>query len=319
MLGYIVRRLIALIPILFGISILVFAAARVMPGNIAQLKAGQNATPEQVAELEHQYGLDKPMVEQYFDWLGNAAHLDLGKSLLRNRPVTDEILSRLPVTGQLLIMTMGVSSILGLTIGIVSATNYGRPLDSLLRGVSILGMSVPTFWVATLVILLPSIYFSYAPPFSHVGFFENPWDNLRQYGPPSLVLGFASGCGLARIVRGSILGVVGQDFMRTARAKGLRESVVIRRHALGNVMLPIITILGMEAVGLLGGTVIIEQVFNLNGLGRLLIESALSRDYPAIQAMALVIGVAVMLLFLLIDIAYAWLDPRVRLTGGTNA
>jgi len=318
-LGYIVRRLIAMVPILFGISILVFVAARVMPGNIAQLKAGQDATPEQVAELEHEYGIDKPLVEQYVIWLRDVSHLDLGESLLRNQPVADEITSRLPVTGQLLIMTMCVSATLGLTIGILSAMNRGRFLDSLLRGVSILGMSVPTFWVATLVILLPSIYFSYAPPFGHVGFFQNPWDNLRQYSPPALVLGFASGCGLARIVRGSILGVVSQDFMRTARAKGLSESVVIRRHALGNVMLPIITILGMEAVGLLGGTVIVEQVFNLNGLGRFLLESALSRDYPAIQAMALIVGVVVMTLFLFIDLTYAWLDPRVRLTGESHA
>jgi len=319
MLGYIVRRLLAMVPILFGLSVLVFVLCRIAPGNIAQIKLGPDATPEQVAELEHEYGIDKPLPEQYVVWMRDIAHFDLGKSLLRDRPIKDEIASRLPVTVQLLIMTMGVSTTLGLTIGAVSAMNHGRPLDSLLRGVSILGMSVPTFWVATLVILLPSIYFSYAPPFSHIGFFQNPWDNLREYGPPALVLGFASGCGLARIVRGSILGVVSQDFMRTARAKGLSEAVVIRRHALGNVMLPIITILGMEVLGLIGGAVIIEQVFNLNGLGRFILESALSRDYPAIQSMALIIGVAVMLVFLLIDLAYAWLDPRVRLTGESHA
>lgn len=319
MLGYIVRRLLALIPILFGISILVFVAARVMPGNIAQIKLGPNATPDQVAALEHAYGLDRPLVEQYSSWLGDLAHLDLGRSLLYDRPIADEIASRLPVTGQLLIMTMGVAVILGLSIGVLSAMNYGRPLDTVLRGVSILGMSVPSFWVATIVILLPSILFSYAPPFGHVSFFEDPWANLREYGPPALVLGFASACGMARIVRGSILGVLGQDFMRTARAKGLREVVVVRRHALGNVMLPIITVFGMEAVGLVGGAVIIEMVFNLDGLGRLLLESALSRDYPTIQTMAVLVAVMVMLFVLLIDIAYAWLDPRVRLSGGSSA
>lgn len=308
-----------MVPILFGISVLVFVAARIMPGNIAQLKAGQDATPEQVQEIEHELGIDKPIFEQYVAWIGDVAHLDFGESMLRNQPVADEIKSRLPVTVQLIIMTVMVSVTIGMTIGILSAMNHGRLLDSLLRGVSILGMSVPSFWVATLVILLPSIYFSYAPPFGHVGFFENPWDNLREYGPPALVLGFASGCGFGRIVRGSILGVIGQDFMRTARAKGLKETMVIRRHALGNVMLPIITIIGMEIVGLLGGTVIIEQVFNLNGLGRFILESALSRDYTSIQAMALIIGVAVMGMFLLIDLTYAWLDPRVRLTGDSHA
>ena len=318
MAGYIVRRFLAMVPILFGLSILVFILCRMAPGNIAMIKAGPNGTPEQIAQYEHLYGLDKPLIQQYVVWLRDASHLDFGQSLLRDRPIKDEVASRLPITAQLLIMTMGVSATLGLTIGTVSAMNHGRPLDSLLRGVSILGMSVPTFWVATLVILLPSIYFSYAPPFSHIGFFQNPWDNLREYGPPALVLGFASGCGLGRIVRGSILGVISQDFMRTARAKGLGETTVIRRHALGNVMLPIITVLGMEALGLLGGTVIIEQVFNLNGLGRFMYESALSRDYTAIQAMALIVGVAVMLLFLLRDLTYAWLDPRVRLVGGSH-
>ena len=318
MVGYIVRRLIAMVPILFGLSILVFVLCRMAPGNIAMIKAGQNATPEQITQIEHKYGLDKPLVEQYVIWLRGASHLDFGNSLLRDTAIADEVGDRLPVTLQLLIMTMGVSVFVGLTIGAVSAMNHGRALDSLLRGVSILGMSVPTFWVATLVILLPSIYYSYAPPFGHVGFFQNPWDNLREYGPPALVLGFASGCGLGRIVRGSILGVVSQDFMRTARAKGLRESIVIRRHALGNVMLPIITILGMEALGLLGGTVIIEQVFNLNGLGRFTYESALARDYTAIQAMAMIIGVSVMLMFLVRDLMYAWLDPRVRLVGGSH-
>jgi peptide/nickel transport system permease protein len=201
----------------------------------------------------------------------------------------------------------------------VSAANHRRPLDSILRGVSILGMSVPSFWVGTLVILLPSLFFSYAPPFKHVGFFQNPWDNLREYGPPALVLGVASGCGLARIVRGSVLGVMGQDFMRTARAKGLAEQVVLRRHALGNVMLPLVTILGLQAAALMGGTVIIEQIFNLNGLGRLFYESVTMRDYPVLQAMALYSAVIFVVLFLIIDLTYAWLDPRVRLTGGRGA
>jgi peptide/nickel transport system permease protein len=179
-------------------------------------------------------------------------------------------------------------------------------------------MSVPTFWVATLVLLLPSIFFSYAPPFQDVSFFESPWDNLREYGPPALVLGFASACGLARIVRGGLLGVLGSDYIRTARSKGLHERLVIRRHALGNAMLPVVTILGLEIATLLGGTVIIEQVFALNGLGRLMLESVTARDYPVIQVMALYAAVVFVLMSLFIDLAYAWLDPRVRLTGGRS-
>jgi peptide/nickel transport system permease protein len=319
MTGYIIRRLAALVPILLGVSIAVFLLVRIMPGNFAQLMLGPNATPEQVQSLEHEYGLDKPVFEQYVDWISGVSRGDLGRSYLRGRGVASEIVSRLPITGQLLIMTMGTTVILGLTIGVVSAMNHRRPADNVLRIVSIIGMSVPAFWVATLVILLPSLYFSYAPPFKHVGFFENPWDNLRQYGPPALVLGFASACGLARIVRGSVLGVLGQDFMRTARAKGLSEPVVVRRHALGNVMLPVVTILGLEAATLMGGTVIIEQVFALNGLGRLFYESVTMRDYPVIQVMALYTALVFVVLFLIIDLMYAWLDPRVRLTGGKSA
>jgi peptide/nickel transport system permease protein len=319
MTAYIIRRLAALVPILLGVSIAVFLLVRIVPGNFAQLMLGPNATPQQVESLEHEYGLDKPVLEQYADWIKGASHGDLGRSFLRDRGVAKEIVSRLPITGELVIMSMVTTVIVGVAIGMVSAANHRRPLDSMLRGVSILGMSVPSFWVGTLVILLPSLFFSYAPPFKHVGFFQNPWDNLREYGPPALVLGVASGCGLARIVRGSVLGVMGQDFMRTARAKGLAEQVVLRRHALGNVMLPIVTILGLQAASLMGGTVIIEQIFNLNGLGRLFYESVTMRDYPVLQAMALYSAVIFVVLFLIIDLTYAWLDPRVRLTGGRGA
>jgi len=319
MTGYIIRRLAALVPILIGVSIAVFLLVRIMPGNFAQLMLGPNATPEQIQSLEHEYGLDKPVLEQYVDWISGVSRGDLGRSYLQGRGVAQEIVSRLPITGQLLIMTIVTTVILGLMIGVVSAMNHRRPADNLLRLVSIIGMSVPTFWVATLVILLPSLFFSYAPPFKHVGFFQNPLDNMREYGPPALVLGFASACGLARIVRGSVLGVMGQDFMRTARAKGLDERLVVRRHALGNVMLPIVTIIGLEAATLMGGTVIIEQVFALNGLGRLFYESVTMRDYPVIQVMALYTAVVFVVLFLIIDLMYAWLDPRVRLTGGRGA
>lgn len=316
MTGYIIRRLAALVPILFGVSIVVFFLVRIMPGNFAQVMLGPSATPQQVEDLESEYGLDRPLLEQYVDWMGGVLRGDLGDSYIRDRSVADELVDRLPVTGELLILTIGVTVLLGLALGGVAAMNHRRPLDGVLRGVSILGMSVPTFWVATLVLLLPSMFFSYAPPFQDVSFFESPWDNLREYGPPALVLGFASACGLARIVRGSVLGVLGSDYIRTARSKGLHERLVVRRHALGNAMLPVVTILGLEIATLLGGTVIIEQVFALNGLGRLMLESVTARDYPVIQVMALYAAVVFVLMSLLIDLSYAWLDPRVRLTGG---
>lgn len=318
MTGYIIRRLAALVPILIGVSLVVFFLVRIMPGNVAQLMLGPNARPEQVKALEREFGLDRPLLEQYFDWVGGVVRGDLGNSYVRDESVGSELLDRLPITGELLILTIGVTVVLGITLGVVAATNHRRPADGILRVVSILGMSVPTFWTATLVLLLPSIFFSYAPPFRHVSFFENPWDNLREYGPPALVLGFASACGLARVIRGGLLGVLSSDYIRTARSKGLGERVVVRRHALGNAMLPVVTILGLEVAMLMGGAVIIEQVFALNGLGRLMLESVTARDYPVIQVMALYAATIFVLMSLLIDLAYAWLDPRVRLTGGTG-
>jgi len=315
MTGYIIKRLAALVPMLLGVSVVVFVLVRVMPGNVAQLILGPNATPDQVKALERYFGLDRPLAQQYIDWLRDVLRGDLGYSYFLDRGVAGEILDRLPVTAELLIMTIGVTVLLGLTWGAVAALYHRRPADGILRGVSILGMSVPTFWTATLVLLLPSIFFSYAPPFRHVPFFENPWDNLREYGPPALVLGFASACGLARIVRGGLLGVLGSDYIRTARAKGLEERLVVRRHAMGNAILPVVTILGLEIATLMGGTVIIEQVFALNGLGRLMLESVSRRDYPVVQVMALYAAVVFLVMSLLIDLAYAWLDPRVRLTG----
>ncbi len=315
MTGYIIRRLAALVPILIGVSMVVFVLVRIMPGNTAQIMLGPNATPDQVRELEHELGLDRPLLGQYVDWIGGVLRGDLGESYTRGTSVSGELLDRLPITGELLILTMCVTILLGLTLGMVAAMNHRRPADGILRGVSILGMSVPTFWAATLVIGIPSILFSYAPPFQHVPFLENPWDNLRQYGPPALVLGFASACGLSRIVRGGILGVMSSDYIRTARSKGLEERVIVRRHALGNVMLPVVTILGLEIATLMGGTVIIEQVFALNGLGRFMLDSVSTRDYPVIQIMALYAAVVFVVMALLIDLAYAWLDPRVRLTG----
>lgn len=316
MTGYIIRRLAALVPILIGVSVVVFVLVRIMPGNVAQLMLGPNARPEQVEALEREFGLDRSPLEQYFDWVGGVVRGDLGDSYVRDQSVGGELLDRLPITGELLILTIGVTVVLGITLGVAAAANHRRPADGILRVVSILGMSVPTFWTATLVLLLPSIFFSYAPPFRHVSFFENPWDNLREYGPPALVLGFASACGLARVIRGGLLGVLSSDYIRTARSKGLGERVVVRRHALGNAMLPVVTILGLEVAVLMGGTVIIEQVFAVNGLGRLMLESVTARDYPVIQVMALYAATVFVVMSVLIDLAYAWLDPRVRLTGG---
>jgi peptide/nickel transport system permease protein len=313
--GYIARRLAGIVPTLLGISVLVFILVRVMPGDVAEFMAGPGANRQQIELIREQLRLNRPLPSQYLSWLGDVLHGHFGTSYQRGVPVIDEIARRFPVTLQLLIMTVGVSLLVGVPLGALAAVKRGGWVDALVRGFSIVGLSIPSFWAATLVILLPAIYFSYAPPFANVSFFENPWDNLREYGPPSLVLGLGSAAALARVVRAALLDVLGADYIRTARSKGLREVVVIRRHALGNAMLPIVTVVGLEVATLLGGAVLIEQVFALPGLGRLMLESLLMRDYPVVQTMALYIALIVMLMTLTVDVLYARLDPRVRYQG----
>jgi len=310
--AYVLRRLTFLIPVLFAVSIAVFVALRFMPGDITVILLGPDATPEQVAELRGDLGLDDAMPLQYLNWMGDVLRGDLGESYVLGNSVGDEMMDRLPITLEILVLTAVITALVGVTLGVISAVFQSSPLDYLVRVSSISGLSLPGWWVGIVILLVPAIWWNYSPPLGHVPLQEDPWDNLRQFLPPALTLAAASSAVLMRLTRAVLLDVLRQDYVRTARSKGLRESAVILRHAVKNAMIPVITVLGGQMAVLFGGTVIIEQVFSLEGLGRYMFTSISARDYPVVQVLTLYIAVVVVLMNLLVDISYAWFDPRVR-------
>lgn len=310
--AYVIRRASFLVPVLFAVSIAVFVALRFMPGDITVILLGTEATPEQVADLRADLGLDKPIPVQYVEWLSGVLRGDLGESYVLGNSVGAEILDRLPITLELVLFTLAITAVVGVTFGVISAVFQNSLLDYVVRVTSIFGLSLPGWWVGIMLLLGPSIWWNYSPPLGYVPIYENLWDNLRQFVPPALVLAAASAAVLMRLTRTTLLDVLRQDYIRTARAKGLRETVVIMRHAVKNAMIPVITVLGGQMAILFGGAVIIEQVFSLEGLGRYMFTSISARDFPVVQVLALYIAVVVVSMNLLVDISYAWFDPRVR-------
>lgn len=311
--AYIARRLLIGVLILALISVGVFWLLRLGPGDIAQIALGQGASQEQVEEMRAHLGLNEPVHMQYLRWMRQTLSGDLGESAISGTPVSSELTSRLPITAELLIITFLVTVAIGIPAGIISALYRNSATDYAVRVAATIGLSVPIFWVATLVILLPSQWWGYSPPLGRtVGFFDDPVGNLRQFVPPALILGTASASGIMRLTRSALLEVLRQDYIRTARSKGLRERMVIGRHALRNSLIPVVTVLGLQIAGLLGGTVIIEQIFTLRGLGNYIFQSIVIKDFAVVQTMALYIALIVVLMNLTVDIVYAWLDPRIR-------
>jgi peptide/nickel transport system permease protein len=308
---YIARRIGLMIPVLFLVSVLVFVLIRAIPGDAVTLMA-QDAGSQNAEVLRAKLGLDKPVPVQYALWLGNALHGDLGASFTSNDSVMTQILRAVPVTAELALLSMIIAVLIGVPLGIVSSVAQNTPLDYSLRVVSITGLSIPAFWLGTLFIMLPAIWFRYLPPTNYTPFFENPYENLRQMILPALALGYNLSAVTMRLTRSQALEVLRHDYIRTARAKGLRELAVVRRHVIRNALLPVVTVLGAQAGFLLGGTVILEQIFLLPGLGRVTLFSISVRDYPQIQGNVMIIVLMVVVLNLLIDLSYAWLDPRIR-------
>lgn len=311
--NYIIRRLLASILILWVISIVVFVLLRIAPNDPAILLLGFSANEENIEAVHEQVGLNDPWHEQYFDWLGGVLTGDLGNSIFTGEDVDDELRERFPATAELVILTFAFTILLGIPMGIISAVFRNSGADYAMRVTAIFGLSIPTFWVATLVLLIPSERWGYAPPLGvTVNLFEDPWDNLRQFVPPALVLGFTAAAGLMRLVRSSLLEVLQQDYIRTARAKGLAERLVIGRHAVRNSLIPVVTVLGLQLAGLLGGTVIIETVFTIRGVGAYILLAIVRNDFLVVQSIALYLAAIVVLLNLVVDLLYAWLDPRIR-------
>ena len=305
MLKYLGKRLLQLIPTLFGVTVFAFLLVWAVPGDPARIIAGEDATPEEVQIIRERLGTDKPLIEQYTKYVANLAKGDLGTSLRSNNPVQEELMVRFPTTLKLTVFSVIIMVIVGLFAGIFSATKPNSLRDNATMMLSLFGISMPVFWMGIMFILL----FSYYLPWFPVG--GN--SEFKHFVLPSIVLGLSASGILARLTRSSILEIINQDFVRTARAKGVKEKYVIYKHTLKNALIPIITIVGMEFGTLLGGTVITETVFSMNGIGRYVVESIQFRDFPALQGSILFISLAFVLVILIVDLSYSLVDPRIRL------
>jgi peptide/nickel transport system permease protein len=311
---YVVVRLYSMGLTLLGLTVLVFLMLRLIPGTVVEQMIGADAivTPAMVAELRRFFGLDQPWWVQYGRWLGELLHGDLGTSWRTGKPVVALILERLPVTLELTTLAVVFSLLLGIPAGIVSATRRNQAVDNVTRVGTLLGLSVPVFWQGTMLILFFSIYLRWMPPVVWVDFFTDPRRNLTIMLLPALCLGTASAANIARTTRSCMLDVLRSDFIRTAAAKGLASRVVVLKHALKNALIPIVTVAGLQVGILLGGAVVVEEVFTLPGLGRLVLWSIYQRDYPLTQSTILFIAVMFMTINLAVDVLYSYLDPRIR-------
>ncbi|HKX05126.1 MAG TPA: ABC transporter permease [Methylomirabilota bacterium] len=313
---YLAKRLLLILPTLFGVAAVVFLIMRVIPGDVTLLILGGDQTgridPQQLAAMRHQLGLDQPLAVQFGTWLWGVLRLDFGTSLWTGQPVIDEVLIRLPLSLEVAILATIVSVLLAIPLGMIAAVRQDTWVDYLIRVVSIGGQAIPSFWVGILVILALVIYFGWGPPLEFTPPWVDPWANFQQLVWPVLTVGYRYAAVTTRMTRSTVLEVLREDYIRTAWAKGLRERVVVIRHALKNAMLPVITLVGTEFAFLIGGLVVTETVFTLNGVGRFVVDAVAHRDYPVVQALVFLIALCFVVVNLLIDLTYAWLDPRIR-------
>jgi peptide/nickel transport system permease protein len=311
---YLLVRAYSMALTLLGLTVLVFLMLRLIPGTVVEQMIGADAvvSPEMVAQLRHFFGLDQPWWLQYSRWLGGLAQGDLGTSWRTGKPVVRLILERLPVTIELTLLAVGFALVLGIAAGVVSAARRDRAVDNVVRVGALLGLSVPVFWQGTMLILFFSIYLRWMPPVVWVDFFADPRRNLTIMLLPALCLGTASAANIARTTRASMLDVLRSEYIRTAAAKGLAGWAVVMKHALKNALIPIVTVAGLQMGILLGGTVVVEEVFTLPGVGRLVLWSIYQRDYPLTQSTILFVAILFMAINLAVDMLYGYLDPRIR-------
>jgi len=313
---YLAKRLLLIVPTLFGVAAVVFLIMRVIPGDVTLLILGGDQTgridPQQLAAMRHQLGLDQPIWMQFGTWLWGVVRLDFGTSLWTGQPVIEEVLIRLPLSLEVAILATIVSVLLAIPLGMLAAVRQDTWVDYVIRVVSIGGQAIPSFWVGILVILFLVIYFGWGPPLEFTPPWVDPWANFQQLVWPVLTIGYRYAAVTTRMTRSTVLEVLREDYIRTAWAKGLRERAVVIRHALKNAMLPVITLVGTEFAFLIGGLVVTETVFTLNGVGRFVVDAVAHRDYPVVQALVFLIALCFVIVNLLIDLTYAWLDPRIR-------
>jgi peptide/nickel transport system permease protein len=305
MFTFILRRIFQMIPVLLGVVLVVFLIMQMVPGDAAVVLAGESATQEQVEEMRRQLGLDQPIYVQYFSYLGDIVQGDLGKSIRSNRPVLDEILVRLPVTFELAFWSILVTVFLGLLAGIISATKQYSFSDISLMIVALLGVSLPNFWLGLMLILYFAVKIQIFPVAG--------WGTFMHVILPAITLGTGGAAIVARMTRSSMLEVIRQDYIRTAKAKGVKDQIIIYKHALKNAMIPVITVVGLQFGALLGGTVLTETVFAINGLGRFIIDSIRMRDLPSVQGSILVVSIIFVAVNMLVDISYRFFNKRMDL------
>ena len=311
---YLVQRLLLMLLTLVGVSLIVFTLVRLLPGSIVDQILGTESVrdPADIARIQATFGLDQPVPLQYATWLGRIVRGDLDTSYRTGRSVQSMIAATLPITVELAIGAVMVSLLIGVPTGVIAALRQNRGADMALRVGTLLGLSIPSFWQGTILILLFSYYLRWAPPVSWVSPFEDLGANLRMMSLPILTLGTASSAAIQRYTRIAMLDVMRQDYVRTARAKGLPERRVVYFHALRNCLIPVVTVLGLEIGALLGGAAVTEQVFTLPGVGRLVLEGIYGRDYPVIQGTVLLIATSFIVINFLVDMLYALLNPRIR-------
>lgn len=302
------------VPTLFGVSIIIFVIMAIMPGDVALARLGEAANPETLQIVREQLGLNDPWYQRYGRWVKDMATLgDLGESVFRQGvPISSLIAEHFPVTLNLSLYTIIVAVLLGVPLGTISAVRHNTLTDHVLRIFSIIGLAVPVFWLGIMIILVQVTWFNWSPQVQWVSPFGNFWENLKQMFWPAITLGYFQVAFIARMTRSSLLDVLHEDYMRTARAKGLHELTVTVRHGLRNAIIPIITVGGLQFIALLGGVVVTERVFNLAGWGTLLVSGVFNRDFALVQTLVFIFAAIVVVANLITDMLYAWLDPRIR-------
>jgi peptide/nickel transport system permease protein len=312
MTNFIISRIIQTIVVLFLVSIITFLLVEAMPGDPVVTMLGRDATPEEIASLRAELWLDRPIYTRYVHWFSGLLHGDLGESIYYREPVTDVFIKKFSITGYLAFLALIVSVSIGITAGVISAIRRGGIVDQIVSLLANIGIAIPAFWLGIMGIYLFGLKLEWLPIHGWTSPFDDFWMSSSQAVMPVILLAIPSIAVLSRQARSSMLEVVHQDYIRTAWSKGLRERVVILRHAVKNALMPVVTLIGLQVRLLFGGSVLVEQVFNIPGMGRLLVQSAFNKDFTVIQGGVLVIGLIVCLINLLVDISYGWIDPRVR-------
>lgn len=302
-----------MIPTLVGVAVITFVVMRLVPGDIVALRYAGSSVPQDIIDQERALlGLDKSMVEQFLTWMGSLAHLDFGQSLWTGNSIIDEVWVRLPLTLELAVIASALAVVIAIPLGIVAAVKQDTWVDYAIRIFSVGGLAMPSFWIGIMLVLGTLTFFGWAPPLVYTSFFDDPVANLSQLVLPAISVGYRYSAVSMRMTRSTLLDVLREDYVRTARAKGLRDTIVVVRHALRNALLPVITVVSLEFAFLIGGLVVTEQVFNLNGIGKLLVDAVAHRDYPLIQALVLLLSAVFVLVNFAVDMLYVVLDPRIR-------